>query len=180
MSAPLDVLVAERRRFRAFLVRRLGDPDEAEDVLQSALLRAVRRPPTADDPEAVTRWFYRVLRNALSDRARRRQAAERAAATLAAEPASTPADTELWNAVCGCVTALADTLHGPYSEILRSVDIEGRPVAEAASQLGLTPGNARVRLHRARAALREQVERFCRTCATHGCLDCTCRTAPGV
>jgi len=31
-----------------------------------------------------------------------------------------------------------------------------------------------VRLHRARAALREKLVRSCRTCAEHGCLDCSC------
>ncbi|HCN31333.1 MAG TPA: RNA polymerase subunit sigma-70, partial [Verrucomicrobiales bacterium] len=31
-----------------------------------------------------------------------------------------------------------------------------------------------VRLLRARRKLREQVERTCRACATHGCLDCDC------
>ena len=31
-----------------------------------------------------------------------------------------------------------------------------------------------VRLLRARRRLREQLERVCRTCATHGCLDCDC------
>jgi RNA polymerase sigma-70 factor (ECF subfamily) len=31
-----------------------------------------------------------------------------------------------------------------------------------------------VRLHRARQALKRELERSCGTCATHGCLDCTC------
>jgi RNA polymerase sigma-70 factor (ECF subfamily) len=33
-----------------------------------------------------------------------------------------------------------------------------------------------VRLHRARAALKTRLEQSCGTCATHGCLDCTCRS----
>jgi len=176
---PVEVLVGERQRFREFLVRRTGDPDEADDLLQSALLRALRQPPPAENAEGVTRWFYRVLRNALIDRARRRETADHAAAVLAGEPAATE-DGALWDAVCGCVTALADTLPPPYAEIVREVDIAERPVTEVAARLGVTAGNARVRLHRAREALRERVEQFCRTCANHGCLDCTCRGTPAV
>ena len=43
-----------------------------------------------------------------------------------------------------------------------------------AERHGLTPGNAGVRVFRAREALRKQVVRSCGTCAEHGCLDCTC------
>ena len=51
-------------------------------------------------------------------------------------------------------------------------------VAFAASA-GITPNNAGVRLHRARRALRRQTLAFCRACAEHGCLDCSCASAPG-
>ena len=43
-----------------------------------------------------------------------------------------------------------------------------------AEDLGITPNNATVRLHRARKALKRELERSCGTCATHGCLDCGC------
>jgi RNA polymerase sigma-70 factor (ECF subfamily) len=56
------------------------------------------------------------------------------------------------------------------------VDLEGGSVGDYARKAGITPNNASVRLHRAREALRKQVEKTCGTCATHGCLDCTCGT----
>jgi RNA polymerase sigma-70 factor (ECF subfamily) len=31
-------------------------------------------------------------------------------------------------------------------------------------------------VHRARKALRQQVEKACGTCAEHGCLDCHCKS----
>ena len=69
---------------------------------------------------------------------------------------------------------LLPTLKPEYATLLRQVEIEEIPVAVAALQAGITPGNASVRLHRARKALLKEVQRSCRTCATHGCLDCTC------
>ncbi|MGZ7100373.1 MAG: RNA polymerase sigma factor, partial [Candidatus Angelobacter sp.] len=41
----------------------------------------------------------------------------------------------------------------------------------------ITAENAAVRVHRARKALRRQVELPCGTCAEHGCLDCHCQRA---
>jgi RNA polymerase sigma-70 factor (ECF subfamily) len=37
----------------------------------------------------------------------------------------------------------------------------------------------RVRLHRARRALGRQLTLSCRTCAEHGCFDCSCQTTTG-
>ncbi len=67
-----------------------------------------------------------------------------------------------------------DTLKPEYADAIRRVDLGGVAVGAFAAHAGLTPNNAAVRLHRARAALRRQLERCCGTCATHGCLDCVC------
>jgi RNA polymerase sigma-70 factor (ECF subfamily) len=72
------------------------------------------------------------------------------------------------------VGELVPTLRAEYAEILRRVDLDEEPLSEVARQLGITPNNASVRLHRARRSLRRQLERSCGTCATHGCLDCRC------
>jgi RNA polymerase sigma-70 factor (ECF subfamily) len=66
------------------------------------------------------------------------------------------------------------TLKPEYAEVLRRVDFDERDPATVARELGLSSTNMRVRLHRARQALREQLERSCGTCATHACLECAC------
>lgn len=52
------------------------------------------------------------------------------------------------------------------------------PLQKVAKALGITTNNATVRLHRARRALKRELERSCGICATHGCLDCTCGESP--
>jgi len=64
-----------------------------------------------------------------------------------------------------------------YAAALKRVDVDGIAVQEFAAEAGITANNASVRLFRAREALRNRVSATCRTCADHGCLDCTCRTA---
>jgi hypothetical protein len=75
---------------------------------------------------------------------------------------------------CACITALVDTLKPEYAGALRRVDLDGLSVRRFAEETGITPGNAGVRLHRAREALRRQLARSCGACLAHGCLDCHC------
>ncbi len=87
-------------------------------------------------------------------------------------------DPALERVVCGCVKGLIGLLSRDHERILRRVELEGADVGLVARELGITAGNARVRLHRARQALRRELERSCGTCAEHGCLDCTCSSGP--
>jgi len=172
----LRVLLDNHARFLGFLERRVGSRDEAEDILQEAFVRSIGRMDDLRSSESATAWFYRVLRNAIIDHHRREGTRSRALLQLAAEAddASGDPDEELEAVACACVTALVDTLKPEYGAALRRVDLEGVSVRGFAEETGITPGNAGVRLHRAREALRRQLARSCGTCLEHGCLDCRC------
>jgi RNA polymerase sigma-70 factor (ECF subfamily) len=172
-----EILVASHREFLAFVERRVHDRALAEEIVQDALVRSLEH---ADEiRESAVGWFYRVLRNAIIDRARRAAVQRGRLEAFAAEIESTHEDAELQRVVCGCVAALATTLKPEYAEAIRRIDIEEVPVKTYAEQLGISASNAGVRVFRAREALRKQVARACGTCATHGCVDCTCRDARG-
>ncbi|HEY4182877.1 MAG TPA: sigma-70 family RNA polymerase sigma factor [Kofleriaceae bacterium] len=171
-----EVLVANHREFLAFVEKRVGNRATAEEILQDALVRSIDK---VDDVEgSAIGWFYRVLRNAIIDHYRRTAAAERRDDAYAAEQlASAPDDEELHRVVCKCVAQLAETLKPEYAAALKRIDVDGLSVKDYADEAGITSSNAGVRIFRARAALRKQVARSCGTCATHGCLDCTCGQA---
>ncbi|MGC3996406.1 MAG: sigma-70 family RNA polymerase sigma factor [Anaeromyxobacter sp.] len=170
-------LLEGRRRFLAFLARRLGSEAAAEEVLQGAYVRALESAPATFDEEGAVRWFFRVLRNALIDRARRTDSEQRALSADAAE-APQALDPEWERAVCGCIESALAGVKDDYAILVRRVDLEGASVSDVARQVGVTPNNASVRLHRARRALRERLEGLCGACAAHGCLDCSCRGGP--
>jgi RNA polymerase sigma-70 factor (ECF subfamily) len=171
-------LAARHKQFLSFLHPRLGDRAAAEDVLQAAYLRATEKADTIRDDESSVAWFYRLLRNAVADVGRGAAREERALAEgkLASSAEEEPA---LNAAVCHCVSALAETLKPAHARLLRRVDLEGAAVSEIAVEESITPNNVAVRLHRARAALRDKLKLVCGACARHGCLDCGCpkRTA---
>lgn len=167
-------LVNGHREFLAFLERRVESREVAEDILQEAFARGLERGSDVDD-EKVVAWFYRVLRNAVIDHYRARSSSERAAEAWAREfPDRLEADADTREAVCRCVSGLMDSLKPEYREALRIVDIEDGKLSDLAARAGITPENAAVRIHRARKALRGQVETACGTCATHGCFNCEC------
>jgi RNA polymerase sigma factor (sigma-70 family) len=174
-SASTSVLLGSHRQFVKFLERRLRSRELAEEILQASFLKALERKGQLRKSENVIAWFYRLLRNAVTDH-RRRQAAEarrlgktfQDGAQLADEPA-------VHRAICSCITDLVGLLKPEYATLIQRVDLEGTPLPELASELTITPNNAGVRLHRARKALKKQLELACGTCTEHGCLDCSCR-----
>ena len=170
----VHVLVENHRRFLSFLERRVGDRASAEEILQAAYARVVEKGVPAVESEGAVHWFFAVLRNAVTDHYRRRTAEARAIATIADEGIPEITDPELRAEVCACFRRLLPTLRERYATILEQVDLEDRAVTDVAEELGITPNNASVRLHRARGALRKQLERSCGVCATHGCLECSC------
>jgi RNA polymerase sigma-70 factor (ECF subfamily) len=172
-DATLQRLVDSHRQFLAFLERRVGSRAAAEDILQDAFVRGMGKIGDLRDQESAVAWFYRLLRNAIADHYRRRRAEQRAVDRAAAEPEPV-SEPELTEAVCRCIRGLVDTLKPEYAAVLRRVDLEGAALGTFAAEAGITANNAGVRAHRARLALRRQVEKSCGTCATHGCFQCEC------
>jgi RNA polymerase sigma-70 factor, ECF subfamily len=67
-------------RFARFATRMLGSPEDAEEALQDAFLRAYRALGAYRDRERFASWFYRILVNRCRSRLaqrRRQQAVER-------------------------------------------------------------------------------------------------------
>jgi RNA polymerase sigma-70 factor (ECF subfamily) len=130
--------------------------------------------------EKVVAWFYRVLRNSVIDHYRHRSTSARAMEAWGKEfTESQEPDAALRQEICQCVSGLLATLKPEYRDALRVVDLEDGKLSDLAQQSGITAENAAVRVHRARKALRRQVEQACGTCAEHGCFDCHCKAPNG-
>lgn len=183
MSSPpspevLARLVQSHREFLGFLQGRVSNRAVAEELLQAAFVKTLEKGGSIEDGESAVAWFYRVLRNALTDHYRRRRS-ENKAMEHEARLAESATELELQDAICTCMKTLLPTLKPEYADLLRRVDLEGASLTSVAAELGISANNATVRLHRARQALKKQLETSCGTCATHGCLDCTCGSSSG-
>jgi RNA polymerase sigma factor (sigma-70 family) len=176
-SAPeLEKLVESKKTFLRFLEKRVGNRADAEDILQSAMIEAMEKLDTLREDDRLFAWFYALLRHRIIDRFRRRDAARRAHASAAGRTETVlEPEAELFDTTCRCVNDVLEALKPDQRDLLREVYVDERPVAEVAASIGATRNHAGVKLHRARAALRQALSDVCRACADHGCLDCSCR-----
>jgi RNA polymerase sigma-70 factor (ECF subfamily) len=165
-----DVLAEHRPEMVAFVQKRAGHIVDPEDVLQQAAVRALAKSDQLREPAHARAWVYRIVRNVLADelRAVGLPVASIDDRELVEEPLERVPQT------CKCALNLAKTLKPEYATILERAVIEEQPVKTIAAELGVTPNNAMVRLHRARNALRSLLEKHCNTKSISACLDCGC------
>ncbi len=174
------VLIENHTAFLQFLVRRLGDKELAEDVLQQFYLRVVTKGADLQKANSVTAWLYTVLRTTLIDyyrhetSRRNRETGYVLMQTLTEERW----DDEPQNKDCVCLENVIPTLRPEHSDLLRRVDLGEAPPRKVAIDLGISANNLRVRLHRARQALKLALLAHCGRCAEQNCLECDCKLAP--
>lgn len=174
--ALVEVLQGERARFVSMARARVGSDADAEDVVQRAMLRAAERADSLGDPARARAWFYRILRRAIVDQHRGRT--RDACCSSDADVETLPDEGRETGKPCRCAERLSRDLRPAYADALRRIDVEGQDPADAATALGITVATFYVRLHRARHALRERVEKHCGVSSMTPCLDCSC-TAHG-
>jgi RNA polymerase sigma-70 factor (ECF subfamily) len=168
-------LALQRNQFLHFVQRRVNSPAIAEDIIQSAYIRAIEQAPALRKQEPAVAWFYRILRNAVIDYYRHRAAEDHALEQWAQDLATGVApDPQTEEIVCGCIDQVLPTLKPSYTEILRSVDLAGQNLESFATKAGISAGNAAVRIHRACQALKKELIRVCSACAKLACANCTC------
>lgn len=179
-TAVRRALVESHRDLLKFLRRRLHSHDEADDVLQRFVLKALQHSNDLRDVRTVRGWLGRVLATTIVDhqraaatRRRREHGVDPVELANMAEALIEP-DEEIDDAICQCLYKLLPTLKAEYAQVIWRVDLLGEPRDRVAISLGVTLNNVTVRLHRARQALKLRLEQMCHTCVIHGFLDCQC------
>ena len=179
-AAVRRALVEGHRQILGFLRRRLGSGEEAEEVLQMFMLRAVERSADLRDVRSVRGWLSRILATTIVDhqrRASKRRKREEIVDPFDLEELSIEPDDELEEAICNCLYKLLPTLKPEYAEVIWRIDLLEEPRDRVAASLGVSLNNITVRLHRGRQALKKRLEEMCMTCPVHGFLDCRCDEA---
>ncbi len=166
-----ELLRSHGGRLLAVARRLMRNEEDARECLQEALFSAFRAIDRFEGHSQLGTWLHRIVVNAclMRLRSRRRKPEEVVDFQLAAfddygfrigptEMTSAGADELLERQeVREQVRAAIDGLPDNYRTVLVLRDIEEFDTAETAEMLGLTPGVVKVRLHRARLALRKQI-----------------------
>lgn len=150
-----------------------GHPEDAQDVMQEALLKTYQHVTEISEPEAFRTWLYSTVRNACLMKRRRRvgepahfvsidqersseDGTARAIDVIDESPAADQQLIDAW--IDGHLRKALDALSPLYRTIIVLREIEGLSTREVAAITGISEANVKTRLHRARVMLRHQLE----------------------
>lgn len=169
------VAVAERYRgpIYRYVLRLVSDRSQADDLAQETFLRVQQRLGDLKDPAALEAWLYRIATNLCYDRFRERQrqrpvesrtsglADEEPEQSLPDEVSLRPDQLLEQNGMSECVLRFLTALPESQRSVLLLHDLQGYTDPEIAGKLGLSPGNVKIRLHRARVRLKAALTEGC-------------------
>ena len=169
-SAFEPIVRAHGGRLLSVARRLLGNDEDAQDAVQDAFIRAYKAIHTFEARAQLSTWLHRIVVNTalMKLRERRRKPEESIDELLpsyAADGHQTVESREWSDALferketAGIVREAIAMLPDQYREVLVLRDIEDKDTAEAAEILGTTSNVVKVRLHRARQALRTLLDR---------------------
>ncbi len=170
----LEEHIRENRRRLLAQLANWGVPSgQREDILHEGVASAFDALDGLNDRQRLEAWFHQLLRNRAMDFHRTRDRESLGNQKWAQERKSFFIP-QFQSNYCQCVHDVLPTLKREYEEVIRQVEMTDDELRDVATRLGITYGNLKVRLHRARTRLRQRLEETCEKCAAKGCLDCTC------
>ena len=155
-------------------LRMLGNPQDAEDVLQNTFINALTHIHKFEGRSSLATWLYRIAANEALMLLRRKKPEVNLEDFEANEEADDLQPTQFvdWSALpedqllSGEGKQLLDRAIQILPEPMRLVfllrDVEGLSIKETAEALNLTETNVKTRLLRARLSLREQLSAYYR------------------
>lgn len=155
-QAVRDGLLAILPRLRRLARALAGHVDDADDLVQLVLERALSRAGQWRPDGALDKWVFAIARNAWRDEVRSRGRAQ--AVFLPEEAGMAKIDDSIAPPVEQLAVAAAMAALPPeHREVVALVLVEGLSYAEAAELLDVPVGTVTSRLARARAALQNQL-----------------------
>ena len=145
-----------------YLARMTGSAADADDLLQETLMRIARALPDFEGRSSPKNWAFRIATNTAIDFLRKTRkfgfsefGENEDVSTVDEE------DRMVLDEMNNCVREVIDGLPPDYRAALILFNLQGRSVAEIAQILDISVATAKVRIHRAKARLKEALNRNC-------------------
>lgn len=152
-------------RIRRYLERLLG-PNEAEDLTQEVFVKISQALPQFRGDSSLSTWLYRIATNAAYDRLRSRSS--QSAPNVQVEEdelvdarAANVEQTLVRDEMSTCIDRYIARLPASYRSVVVLSEHEGLTNQEIAGALGVSLDTVKIRLHRARARLRQELGGGC-------------------
>ncbi len=159
-------------RIRRYLTRVIGQAD-SEDVTQEVFLKVNAALNGFRGDSSLSTWIYRIATNAAMDHLRKSLPEQATSRHEAADPLMCEEDIAvdlsasfldrqlIRKEMNDCIRGIVDELPENYRTVLVLSDLEELTNSEIAEVLGISLETVKIRLHRARARLKKELERHC-------------------
>lgn len=146
----------------SYLTSMTGNAADADDLLQETLMRIARALPCFEGRSSVKNWAFRIATNMAIDFLRKTRKADFCEFEESeTESEVNEEDLLILDEMNSCVRAVIDGMPPDNRAALILFNLQGRSVAETAQILGISVASAKVRIHRAKARLKEALNRKC-------------------
>ena len=147
------------QRLASFIRSRVGNDDDADDILQEVFIRIHRHLCSQQDWEKPDAWFYQIARNLIIDHYRSRKELVEVPENLPTEPDLPEEDPEAVLALS--LSEMVNELPEPYRQALILTEYQGLSQKELAESQGISLSGAKSRVLRAREKLRDMLLNSC-------------------
>lgn len=139
---------------KAYINKRVPDRDDANDILQTVLIKFARYCETKNDVQNIKGWLYKITQNTIIDYFKNsNRTTNFQHSDLAIQDYK-----EFYDNIFIWLHNFIDSIPTKYSIPLRLSDLERKPQKEIADQLGLTLEATKSRIQRARKMLKDKFE----------------------
>lgn len=154
-----DLIAGSYRAAYTLALRLLGNPDDAAEATQEAYIRMVRGLRRFREVGAFPTWMFKIVSNVCMTEIRKRG---RRDVPTESEMLEVPTGEDAEELAVGRVfwgelERAVQELPEAYRTVVVLRDIYGLSGEETAEALGVSPGAVKVRLHRARRRLRDEL-----------------------
>ena len=151
---------------RRFIAARVQDAATADDLTQEVFVKVQKRIAQVRDPRRLMGWLIQIARNTVADFFRSARSTEPFNEEHAAEVPARPASWEreessLREELAAYIRSVVHELPPIYRDAIVLTEYDGLSQVELAKQLGLSNSAAKSRVQRARAMVKETIDRCC-------------------
>ncbi|RIJ42999.1 RNA polymerase sigma factor SigZ [Pontibacter oryzae] len=159
-EAVAPVYLAYEAQLRGFVLKRVRDKDEANEILQQLYLKLYKNCEQLPEVRNVKAWLYQITRNAVYDYFRETGRSQHELSDIdLPQPDEQPEQHR--HEAEALIVPLINLLPATYAEALRLSELEGLSQLEIASRLGISYSGAKSRVQRGREKLKQLFQECC-------------------
>ncbi len=158
---------------KRYLGRYVGEA-YAEELAQEVFIKVAKNKDSFKGESSIKTWIYRIATNTAKDFLKSRYKKDSDAISesdleqydIESLDKDSPESQNISTEMNDCIKEFIHRLPHDYCSVLLLGEMEGHTIKEISEILGISPNTAKVRLHRARAKLREEMQQGCTVTTT--------------